>query len=160
MNVEKNQLDMNAHIENHVRDNLPAAIKPNEYHRVVTVALLLPADEECRNAIITRLSPPDSIGGMQILEARQGFAGIELDAARQLIEDPEGFAEHCGKLAARHNLTLAMALGREEEGQGKQLSHTVPMLHPWKDLMLSLRDHILGIAAALAVVVVFNNLIG
>jgi hypothetical protein len=147
---------MNVHIENHVRDNLPAGVKTNEYHRVVTVALLLPADEDRRNAIIAKLAPPESIGGMQILDVRHGFAGIELDAARQLIEDPEGFVEHCEKLAMQHNQTLA--LRQEEQDQVKQRPSAVPMLRPWNNMMLSLRTNLLGVAIALAAIVILQNI--
>ena len=149
---------MNTHIEKHVREKLPAGVESHEYHRVVTVALLLPADEELRNAIISKLAPAESIGGMQILDVRHGFAGIELDAARQLIEEPEGFVEHCGKLAMQHNHTLTLVPRREEEGQDMACPSAVPMLHPWRDMMRSLRDNLLGVAATLAVIAILQNL--
>jgi hypothetical protein len=156
--VRKLNKKMNTQIEKHVRENLPAGVGPHEYHRIVTVALLLPADEELRNAIISKLAPAESIGRMQILDVRHGFAGIELDAARQFIEDPECFAEHCGKLAIQHNHTLTLALRQEEGGQDKPRASAVPMLHPWKDLMQSLRHNLLGIAVALAAIAMLQDL--
>jgi len=152
MNGELINSNMNTHNEKRVREMLPAGFEPNDYHRVVTVALLLPADAEKRNAILSKMSPLESIGEMQIIDIRQGFAGIELDAARQFIDKPEGFEEQCAKLSLRHNQMLAVALNQDEDCRVKQASSATPILTPWKHLMGSLCETVLGVAVAFAAI--------
>ncbi len=147
---------MNVHIENHVRDNLPAGVKTNEYHRVVTVALLLPADEDRRNAIIAKLAPPESIGGMQILDVRHGSLASSWTQRAKFLKILEGFGSNGGNWAMQHNQTLA--LRQEEQDQVKQRPSAVPMLRPWNNMMLSLRTNLLGVAIALAAIVILQNI--
>lgn len=147
MNEEQIQAHDTSSAEDCIRAMLPDA-DPHAFHRVVTVAVLLPADEDQRNAVITKLSPAEYIGGLQILDVRQGFTAIELDVAREQFDDPERFATYSRQLAMIHNLHLIRAGQKADEIRKENRPPPAPLLTPRRSLFSWLAINFLGIAAA------------
>lgn len=128
---------------------MPAGAQADEYHRLLTLSVLLPEDEALRSRIMHDLTYGSDVGGMKVVDIQQGHAALELRAAKEYIAHPEHFAQACQVLAMQHNATLLQVLAQDDRQHVQPPA--VAMLTPWRDVGRLLLSNKFAVVAILVV---------
>lgn len=132
---------------------MPEGAQAGEFHRMLTLSVLLPDDEALRSRIMHNLTYGSDVGGMKVVDIEQGHAALELRSAKEYIAHPEHFSQACKVLAMNHNATLLQVAGQKDHPQAKPPA--APMLTPWRDMGSLLLGYLMVAAALVALGLMF-----